>query len=223
MPKSLGLFAMMLVLLQGLNAAPVTITESCFGPFCVNRSQITGLGTTSLSIDIESEGNTLGGVGGANGAISVVIDVYTAGPVRPGMLQVFGEAFGLDADGCGIGNVAGLVSWNCLSRGGGGGVNALVPFTLGLPFEIDATAKFGCFGVNCGGAGTLMATIVVLDQGTAVPILPVPEPSSAALLLVGVVVMCWLRKVLTQPNPYRQTDPPPDLGGGFGSSDRILC
>jgi hypothetical protein len=202
--KSVGLTVALLGFLGLADAGPITITQSCSGSVCLNTSEITGLGSASLFVHVRSSGSSSNG--SASGGIEAVIDVYSTGPVRPGQLKVIalGQGDASFGSGSGGGDIAGLVDW-----AGGflpGSVNSTFPFTLGVPFEIDVDAGFGCFsGLGCSGGGDSMATIMLLDGGIPVSIIGLPEPTTLLLAAsgLGIFISCSLLRRQSRSRPIQ--------------------
>ena len=193
--------------------APVACTS--FSPFygsesvsTFTRVSILGLGTAdglfidafgsaeAGSIDPESSGI------GSSALTTISLDFlgFTEGPVRPGFASfliltdhdrgVYGSS-GTSAAIAGLGN-CGL---QCEETG------TMVPFELGVPFEISLNL-FASGGtgphVLSGGLAETIITLRLFDGAEAVAIFdppqPVPEPATWGLVAAGILACLFLRR-----------------------------
>jgi hypothetical protein len=122
----------------------------------------------------EGGGNTFG------------VDMYTDGPIAPGVLDLSWRGEVIDGEGCCFsGSFGGTVwdletgtpvpvySWSSPGFFGAGGVT--LPFKLGIPFSVSVSASVGGAGE---GFAELGSTAVVSVHGT-------PEPGTFALMLAA--------------------------------------
>lgn len=199
-----------------LQAGPVSVTySSCTSngnpsPNCSFQEDYTvyGLGTTQLSI-LASAGSRAWGFSDAQAELTVTIHAYTSGPVRPGSL-LFTWGAGADGSGggggIGSGDIGGEFAWKCSSQMGCHEVNRILPFTVGVAFDIlvSSTAHSSCrydvpidFLCSEGGSESDLTLSLLDDYGSPVKILgaepdqaPVPEPRflgfGAVLMLAAV-------------------------------------
>lgn len=136
---------------------------------------------------------------------AVVDDVYyTSGPVRPGYIQISETIYSLH----GLFTTTWSITDGPYSYGGclPGTSNAngctgsdKVPFELGVPFEVIATASDGVAvsppenGYGADDQVTLTFSLFEQDRHTSVAFFPIPEPSALALSLFGLLAFALLQ------------------------------
>ncbi len=190
--------ALALLFSIGLQAAPV-ITVSC-NPEPCNQNGYQNLSNFSVgatSFQLAANAGTSGFFGPRSLTVDISYDFTTAGPVRVGMIHVFGVA---SADG----SFGGGGSANFTFPGGsciGGilqcGKNAFFAVQLGTVMTVNAHASSGAQLVNAGGGADANVTIELFEADGRTPVAlldapgaaGVPEPQSAAMLLGGLVLI----------------------------------
>ncbi len=162
------------------------------------------LGTTGIDVAAGADAlvDSASSITSANASVTVDFFATTAGPVRQGFISysVTGDGDGSPGYGGGDGSASIVGVASCQGSSGPPGVCLIqhtgVPFLLGVPFEIIATAN--AFGGNSpvlgGGTGYGEVRVSLFDMsGNPVKIIaPVPEPSHlgiTALALMGAAVL----------------------------------
>lgn len=193
------------------NGAPVSSCSNGTG-FSANATTthtLSGFGTSTLngSVGADAGGTGLLGSGSISSQanISLIVEAYTLGPARPGLLF-----YTTNCDGNGhssaSGSITGLPNWTLLPAGlckdAGSGTQAI---TLGGPLHIDlhASASGGCSGTSqfiCfGGSGNASFDITILDtSGGQVQILNLPEPGTLGFAALALLALAGWRTRATR-------------------------
>jgi hypothetical protein len=166
---------------------------------------VVGLDTPSIVLSNQADaeaGSTglfppSGLVSSASATVDVRFEAITTGPVRPGLATFLllasgdygagGGAVTASASISGLGTCVLLGSLDCHQSG------TLVPFLLGVPFQLDVFAQAGAFpGIKTltgGGGGSVVSLSLFEVSGAPVTITSLPEPGSAFLLAGGLLLM----------------------------------
>src|SRR5579875_2172796 len=142
---------------------------------------------------------------------AVVNDIdYTSGPMRPGYIHIaetISSLHGLVSttwsltDGSLVYGGSPSLGQACLpgsSSGKGCSGSATLPFELGIPFQVMASASDGASispgqtGYGSGDQVTLTFSLFEADGTTPVSFAPAPEPSQFALYLSGFLAVALL-------------------------------
>ena len=212
--KTVLLLAILLLFSLPLCADPISIVNNCAGnSLCVVEASDSGIGTDEFTLHILTEGNNVNGLGnpgpGGSGSVTIEEEAFTDGPIRPGFIAFFYD----------------LATTSIFTDGGSAeasfsvaGIKGTVPrevgvptpyggelqnFTLGVPFEIIASASFSVppatgqpgssFTKSVADAGVGFSFLLLDANGGLVtmedrPVDPagtVPEPGTLALLVIG--------------------------------------
>jgi hypothetical protein len=174
--------------------ALLALAAPAFGTVITN-AQISGVGTDVVSASAQAF--YLGGLGTDPGLISASTQVTgsTFGPVRPGFIQISGNGAGAYGAGTGsIGSYNFLCGEVCPL-----GAPVMMPFTLGVPFQIDVSADAMILGMTQGFGGidfqfSLFESLVVFTGAQPItgarvliedPSTAVPEPATVAAVALG--------------------------------------
>ena len=128
------------------------------------------------------------------------VDMFTDGPIAPGVLDLSWFVFPLDFAGCcttggafggsvwdlETGTPVLLYSWSSPVAFGAGG--ATLPIKLGTPFSVSVSASLGA---DSGGFAEVASTAVVGVHG-------IPEPGTFALMLAALTATGLLKKRRTR-------------------------
>jgi hypothetical protein len=134
--------------------------------------------------------------------ITFDVFAYTAGPIRPGLatfLVSTDRDNGPDGFASATSSISGLSTICSLSPSIGLGcheVGTLVPFTLGIPFELRVSASGGSslenHSVEGGGDGGSLLQLQLFElSGAPVTITALPEPGVWVLTGTGLVGLFW--------------------------------
>jgi hypothetical protein len=153
-------------------ASPVTVSQTFSGTPCGSAPftpGATGIGgaTVTLTVSTDYEPPGIGARPASSCLIAVTADLITNGPVRAGFLEIVGMAGVVDQASAGL-FLNGVEVDGC-SREACGTFIGTIPFTLGIPFELQVTASgtsppypgLGC----CFGASYYQATVRVYELG----------------------------------------------------------
>ena len=200
------------------SASCASSTGSFFGPHATANAQVilnlAGNGANWSTLTTEQSGVAIQGLPGPGQGSGPGTEVHarinysdlltTAGPIRPGYLQLqFSGSVSYIYDGSGaittgIVNInpnSSLPQFTCEEYGGCTGNaflqhNLLIPFTLGKAFTIEASGYFDAYaycndGISGGSAeSNYQFRFLEADGTTAVEVSQAPEPSTCLLLAV---------------------------------------
>src|SRR5580704_5248126 len=187
-------------------AGPITTTVDFTGTPCGTVSGMFATGfvggdgsTSAVATAITNFGLV---IGSATCTVTVTAELQTLGPVRPGFLEfsLSGGADGSSGASYGdaflVGSGYGVCGDQCLAFGEHGFAidSNVIPFTLGVPFEMQAKA-WASDGPTFFGGGAIQATFHIYDSsGDAAIFVFVPEPGTLPLSLLGfassVILLC---------------------------------
>ena len=202
-------------------AAPITIEKYCIN--CSLSAWIDGFGTNTIRAGAEAFGFY------GYGRVSMDLLGYTRGPVRDGVIQIRGQlvpswspegwgsaAFSVDRNGCDWGGATCIVWYEpdlipgVPSYRGEMRLDAELPFTLGVPFQISIYASFEAYqelGPETGASGRAWVDFSLFEREEMFPGGPtsdrageevmvfdedVPEPNSNTLVALGFGVLMLL-------------------------------
>ena len=185
-----------ILLLATLPAFASTVTSAEIDGF--DTTVVTGTATVSYFGDTSLDPSSI--------SASASDISMTLGPVRPGFIQIDGGGGGE----FGGGNVTiGAYSFNCDSSGcstPGYTFGDLLPFTLGVPFQVDISAFADSFGTGSGNSYFDFSVFESVDLGF--PSTPfagasvlvydppaVPEPATILLCAGGLAFLAVGRRI----------------------------
>jgi hypothetical protein len=164
----------------------------------ITNATISGLGTTTIS-GSATAAYFSGGFGPPDPSsisASAIANATTLGPVRSGFIEITGSGSG--ESGVGSGSVGGYsfgCSFSCSPANDLNGTP--LPFTLGVPFQIDVSAFASAFGEGSGNISfqfSVFESILIPGfaplPGASVAVFDppdVPEPATFAPLGVGLL------------------------------------
>jgi len=115
----------------------------------ITSGQITGFGTTSVSASalVSYFGSSIGDPSSIS--FSADANAETLGPIRSGFIEITGSGGGESGSGSGsVGGYSFGCSFTCSPMGYLNGTP--LPFTLGVPFQVDASAFANLLGTGSG-------------------------------------------------------------------------